>query len=121
MEAKEKDKNETNDEEYPIHHFIKRLMLAGIGALSYSSEEFEKFIDKMVERGETAHKDHQARFNEMRERRKEFMHDRKGYTHKKVVEALDHFDVPTKSDIDEVNSKISVLEKKIDELKKPAE
>jgi len=96
-------------------------MLAGIGALSYSSEEFEKFIDKMVERGETAHKDHQARFNEMRERRKEFMHDRKGYTHKKVVEALDHFDVPTKSDIDEVNSKISVLEKKIDELKKPAE
>ncbi len=93
-------------------------MLAGIGALSYSHEEWEKFIDKMVERGETTHKDHEARMNEMRERRMQFFKDRRGFARKRIAEALEEYDVPTKTDFERMNSKISELEKKLDELKK---
>ena len=96
------------------------MMLAGIGALSYSQEELENFIDKMVERGEVTHKDHEAKMKDLRKQREEFFTNRKAYTHKRVEKALDTFDVPNKKDIDEIKEKISTLEKKIDELKKPA-
>ena len=119
-EAKSK-AEEGNEDDYPFHHFIRRMMLAGIGALSYSHEEWEKLMDKMVERGEVTHKDHEARMKEMHERREHFMRDRKGYARKRVAKALDEFNVPTKTDIEEMNSKITALEKKIDELNKKPE
>jgi polyhydroxyalkanoate synthesis regulator phasin len=114
------DKNRS-EEDYPFHHFLRRMMLAGIGALSYSQEEWEKFIDKMVERGEVTHKDHEARVKEMHDRREEFLHNRKAFTQKRVAKALDQFDVPNKTDLDEINAKLTELEKKINDLKKPAE
>lgn len=113
--------NSENKEEYPFHHYFGRMILAGIGVLSYSHEEFGKFVEKMVERGEVAHKDHQKRFKEMRERREHFLRDRKGDTQKKVAKALDHLDIATKDDIDDMNAKIIAMEKKIDELKKSPE
>lgn len=122
MDAEIHEQKDKNDEEdYPFHHFLRRMMLAGIGALSYSQEEFEKFIDQLVERGETTHKDHEARMKEMRERRENFLRDRKGYAKKRVAKALDEFDVPTKKDIDEMNAKLAALEKKIDDLKQAPE
>ena len=119
METKEPENKENNPEEdFPFHHFLRRMMLASAGILSYSFEEMEKFIDKMVERGEVVHKDHEDQFNEMREKRVRFIHDRRGFAHKRREKALDEFEVPTKKDIHEIDTRISDLEKKIDELKK---
>jgi polyhydroxyalkanoate synthesis regulator phasin len=121
MDPKE---NETADkdnlEDFPFHHFLRRMVLASIGMLSYSQEEWEKFMDKMVERGEITHKDHEERMKEIRKRREEFLHNRKTFTQKRVAKALDQFEVPNKTDIDDINAKISALEKQIDELKKPS-
>lgn len=119
MDTEAKDNAEkSSEEDYPFHQFLRRLMLAGIGVLSYSQEEFEQFMDKMVERGEVTHKDHEAQMKKMRERRMNFFRDRKGYANKRVKQALDEFDVPTKKDIEDMTAKIAALEKQIDELKK---
>jgi polyhydroxyalkanoate synthesis regulator phasin len=57
----------------------------------------------------------------MHDRREEFLHNRKAFTQKRVAKALDQFDVPNKTDLDEINAKLTELEKKINDLKKPAE
>jgi poly(hydroxyalkanoate) granule-associated protein len=115
----DKNKKEENVEEYSLPDVIKKMMLAGVGAVSIIQEELEKHIDKLVERGEIAQKDREEMITRMKERRMKFMHRRSEYTRKHVTEALEHFDVPRRSDIESLNQKIADLEKKIDELNKP--
>ncbi len=100
---------------------MRRMMLAGIGALSYTHEEWEKFMDKMVERGEATHQDHVAQVKEIRERRGKFMHDRKGYARERVSKALKELNLPTKSDFEKMDAKIAALDKKVDDLNKKTE
>jgi poly(hydroxyalkanoate) granule-associated protein len=117
------DLNKDNEktEAYSIHHMMRKMMLAGFGAISVIQEELEQNIDKLVERGEIAEKDREGILNKMKARRVKFMHHRKEFTHKHFAEALEHFDVPNKTDIDSLNQKITDLEKKIDELNKAKE
>lgn len=109
------------EETYSIHDSVKRLMLAGIGFVSVVHEKLEKQIDIFAERGEVVEKDREKMMKEMKERREKFMKDRKGYTQKRVAEALEHLDVPSKSDLESINAKLTGLEKKIDDLSKPKE
>ncbi len=111
-------KENEKPEEYSMHDMTRRMMLAGLGAISIIHENLEKHIDKLVERGEFAEKDHEKMLKKMKERREKFMNNRKEYTHKYFAEALEHFNVPDKNDIEGLNQKISDLEKKIDELNK---
>ena len=112
-------KKEDKEEEYSLNDMMKRMMLAGVGAISIFHEELEKHIDKLVERGEITQKDREEMMARMKERRMKFMHRRSEYAQKHVEEALEHFDVPRRSDIEGLNQKIADLEKKIDELNKP--
>jgi poly(hydroxyalkanoate) granule-associated protein len=110
-----------NPEPYSMYDIMKRLMLAGFGAVSIIHEELEHHIDKLVERGEIAEKDREEMMKKMKERREKFMHNRKEFANKHFAEALEHFNVPDKSDIESLNQKIADLEKKIDELNKAKE
>ncbi len=114
-------KEKSSSEEYSMYGIMKRIMLAGFGAVSIIHEELEHHIDKLVERGEIAEKDREEMMKKMKERREEFMQHRKEFTHKHFAEALEHFNVPDKSDIESLNQKIAELEKKIDELNKSKE
>lgn len=109
------------DERKEIHSFydlVRRMMLAGVGAIALKHDEIEEFIDKLVERGEIAKKDGEDLLKEMKERRKKYLHSEEGYGHKRIAEFFDHFAVPTKNDFDDLSEKISALEKKINELTK---
>lgn len=110
-------------EKYSLYGLVRRMMLAGIGAIALKHDEMEEFVDKLVERGEIAKTDGEELMKEMRERRKKYMqeHEEESYPHKKVAEILEHFSVPTKSDFDELSQKINNLEKKIDKLSKSKE
>jgi len=113
-----------DEEKYRKHSFyslVRRMMLAGIGAIALKHDEHEEFINKLVERGEIAKKDGEKLMEEMRERRKKYMHGEETYPHKKVAEILEHFSVPSKNDLNELNKKITNLEKKIDKLSKTKE
>jgi poly(hydroxyalkanoate) granule-associated protein len=111
-------KEDKKEEEYSLHDMMKRMMLAGVGAVSIIHEELEQHIDKLVERGEITQKDREEIIVKMKERRQKYMHHRRDYARKHVAEALENLDVPSRTDIDTLSQKIADLEKKIDELNK---
>jgi polyhydroxyalkanoate synthesis regulator phasin len=113
------EKSESGKKE--IHSFydiVRRMMLAGIGAVALTHDEIEEFIDKLVDRGEIARKDREELIKEMRERYKKSHHGEESPTHRRVSEMMEKFSVPTKKDFDDLNKKLANLEKKIDELTK---
>jgi polyhydroxyalkanoate synthesis regulator phasin len=120
MDTNADEKKETEEEEYSLHDMMKRMMLAGVGAISIIHEELEQHIDKLVERGEITQKDREEMIMKMKERRQKFMHHRRDYARKHVAEVLENLDVPSRTDIDSLSQKLADLEKKIDELNKPS-
>lgn len=121
------DTNTNREQENKKHEYrsfydiIRRMMLAGIGAIAIKHDEIEEFIDKLVERGEIAKKDAEELRNEMKEQRKKYFHGDESHLHKRMQEFLDRLEVPTKNDFIELNEKLSALEKKIDKLTKAKE
>jgi polyhydroxyalkanoate synthesis regulator phasin len=101
-----------------FYQIVRRIMLAGIGAIALKHDEMEEFIDKLVERGEIARKDGESLMNEMKEKHNKYLHNESSYGHRRIAEILDSFSVPTKTDLHNLNEKISSLEKKIDKLSK---
>lgn len=120
QEANKDNVNEEKDmkDNYSLYNVVRRIMLAGIGAIAIKHDEIEEFIDKLVERGEIAKKDGEALAREMKERRNKYIHGEGGHMHKRVNEFFDRIAVPTKTDLDALSEKISELEKKIDDLSK---
>jgi polyhydroxyalkanoate synthesis regulator phasin len=121
LNNKDSNKSSEQKETLSFYKVVRRIMLAGIGAVALKHDEFEEFIDKLVERGEIARKDGEGLLKEMKERRNKYLKDEPGTAHKKFGEFLDRFAVPTKNDLDDLSEKISALEKKIDELTKAKE
>ena len=120
MATKSKIDEEKEDKEYkPFFTAARRIMLAGIGAIALTHDEIEDFIDKLVERGEIAKKDGESLLKEVAERRKKNISKVEKDANTRLKEILDHFNVPTKSDFDELSEKIAILAKKVDELNKP--
>ena len=58
------------DEQNPLVAMLRKLMLAGIGAVAMTQEEIEKLVERLVERGEIAEKDSSQLLQEVMERRK---------------------------------------------------
>lgn len=98
----------------------RKILLAGIGAMALAQDEVEEFINKLVERGEIAEKDGRKLVREILEKRNLGGGKADDLVEKRVKEVLDRFDVPTKTDIENLSKKISSLSKKVDDLKKQA-
>ncbi len=103
---------------HSFYDIVRKMMLAGIGAVALSHDEIEEFINKLVERGEIAKKDREELIKEMRERHRKFHEDPEGHARKRVSEMMERFSIPSKNDFDDLNQKLADLEKKIDELTK---
>jgi poly(hydroxyalkanoate) granule-associated protein len=112
------EEKEEDNEAYPFLGVARKILLAGIGAIAITHDEIEVFINRLVERGEIAKKDGDKLMREVMDRRKKTIQGVEGDTHKRINEILDHFNMPTKNDIDDLSEKIAVLAKKIDELNK---
>ena len=99
----------------------RKVLLAGIGAVALTQETVEDFVSKLVERGEIAEKDGKKLVGEVMEKRKK--QAEKGTKtaqdemDKRVETILGRMNVPSKSNIDSLSSKITALTKKVDELK----
>jgi poly(hydroxyalkanoate) granule-associated protein len=112
------EEKDENNEAYPFFDAARKILLAGIGAIAITHDEIEVFINKLVERGEIAKKDGEKLIREVMDRRKKTIQGVEGDAYKRMNEILDHFNMPTKNDIDDLSEKIAVLAKKIDELNK---
>jgi len=101
---------------YTFFEIARRIVLASIGAIAITHDEMEEFIDKLVERGEIAKKDGERLLNEVRERRGKHLGLDEARFQQRIEELLGRMKVPAKKDFEELNAKISTIEKKIDEL-----
>jgi len=101
----------------PFLSALHKVLLASIGAVALAQEEIEDFVDKLVERGEIAEKDGKTLISDLMARRKKDAEKAEEQMDSRVEEFLGRMNVPTKSDIDELSSKIAELTEKIDNLK----
>ena len=106
---------ETLEERSPLFEAARKVLLAGMGAVALTQDEAEKFVDKLVERGEIARKDAKKLVREVAEKRGKRGRDE---LDKRVQDLLDRMNVPTKADIEALSEKIAALTEKVDELKK---
>ncbi len=96
---------------------VRRVLMAGVGAVALAQEEVEEFVKKLVDRGEIAEKDGRKLVDDIMEKRKNRAQKAEDALEKRIEGLLDRMNVPTKSDIDELSKKITLLAEKVDELK----
>lgn len=108
----------TEEEGKSILGLARKVLLAGVGAVVLTQEEIEKVVNRLVERGEIAEKDGKKLIHDVMEKRKKETKRAEGEMDKRLEEFLNRMNVPTKSDIEALSAKITVLSKKVDELKK---
>ena len=104
----------------PMLDLARKVVLATIGAVALTQEELEKFVHKLIERGEIAEADGRKLINDAREKRRKKTEDVKsgteGQIDRRMEDLLGRMNIPSKSDIESLNEKIAALSEKIDEL-----
>jgi len=106
----------------PMLDLARKVVLATIGAVALTQEELEKFVQKLIERGEIAEKDGRKLIQDVKDKRQKKTEDVRSGTEnqidRRMEDILGRMNIPTKSDIEALNGKISVLSEKIDALGK---
>lgn len=99
---------------------LRRILMAGVGAVALTQEQIEDFVGKLVERGEIADGDARKLLSDVLEGRKKVMQNgtRKAEEEleKRVETLLSRMNIPTKGEIDSLSRKITELSRKVDEL-----
>ncbi len=116
--AKKTEKEVVGQEHSPLLETARKVLLAGVGAVALAQDEIEDFVNKLVERGETAEKDGTKLVRDLREKRKKEAKRTEKELDRRIEELLHRMNVPTKADIEALSAKITALTEKVDELKK---
>lgn len=116
---------------------LRRILMAGIGAVVLAQEEIEDFLDKMVDRGEIADADARKLLHDLREGHLPTGQEGVSPTStpaapaaiapisvripeidldKQVGSVLSRLNIPTKLELDALNARIAELNEKVDEL-----
>lgn len=105
----------------PFVEGVRRVLLAGVGAVSLAQDEAEKFVHKLIEKGEIAEKDGRSLLNDLADKRKQRTQESSKRVsdelEKRMESLLNRMNIPTKSDIEQLSQKVAELTKKIDTLK----
>ncbi len=118
----EKTEVKADEKKGGMTEIVRRILLASVGAVVLTQEEIEKFVDRLVDKGDIAEQDGRKMVKDVMERRR-----KQGVRVEKEVDdrmegvvekVLARMNVPTKSDIDALSKKISDLSNKVEDLKK---
>jgi len=101
----------------PVLDAARKVLLAGIGAVSLAQDEIEEFVNKLIERGEIAEKDGRSLMEDINQRRKTRMKKVEDRFETRINRMLERMDIPTRADVDGLNARIAELTRKIDDLK----
>lgn len=105
----------------PFVEGIRRVLLAGVGAVTLAQDEAEKFVHKLIEKGEIAEKDGRSLLTDLSENRKQRAQESgkrvSDELEKRMESLLNRMNIPTKSDIEQLSNKVAELTQKIDTLK----
>lgn len=106
------------EEHYPMLDAARKLFLAGIGAMAIAQDEIEEFLQKLIDRGEIAEKDGRKLMHEVMDKRKKHLQQTESELTRRIEGILDRMSVPSKADIEALSEKITILTRKVEELKK---
>jgi poly(hydroxyalkanoate) granule-associated protein len=95
-----------------------KVVLAGAGAFGILQDETNDFFDRLLERGEDVEKDSRKRLDDVRERPKKQVDKATDRLTKEFEKLLNRLNIPTRTDIKALDSKVTALTQKVDELKK---
>lgn len=99
---------------------LRRVLMAGIGAMALSQEQIEDFVGKLVERGEIADSDARRLLSDVVERRVKLVQDSTKRAEeefdKRIESLLTRMNIPSKTELDTLSQKIGELSRKVDEL-----
>ncbi|HEX6385200.1 MAG TPA: phasin family protein [Anaerolineae bacterium] len=109
-----------NNEQNRVVAMSRKLFLAGLGAVVLTQEELSKLANRFVEQGEETEKQARKRVNDLFEARRKDMKVARKEADKRLDKTLHAINVPTRSDIERLNRKITQLNKKLEDLEKTA-
>lgn len=95
-----------------LYELSRKILLAGIGAAVLAQEEIERYLTRLVEKGEIAETDARSLFREILEKRSTAARVSKENQQPTSTIAA------SKADIEALSAKIAELNRKIDEMKK---
>ena len=104
---------EETKEPNPLFDAIRKVGLAGVGAVALTVEA----VEKLVERGELTEEEGRKVLNDVWSRRKKDAKKAEEELNKRVDELMKRFEIPSKTEIEDLSKKIDALSKKVDELK----
>jgi poly(hydroxyalkanoate) granule-associated protein len=120
--AKDTEVTQENGRENILFTGSLKLFRAGLGAVMLAQDELGSLANKLVEKGESTEEKSRQRFDDfIADRRKQAKKaSRRIETRfdKRAESVLHRFNIPTRSEIKSLNTKITQLSKKVDELKK---
>ena len=117
----------------PMVAIVRKVLQAGVGAFALSVDEVEEFVARLVERGEIAEQDGRKLISDVLARRrtdaevateKVQEHTERQWSRaesmldQQIDNILARLNVPSKSDIEALSSKVSELAEKVDALRK---
>jgi poly(hydroxyalkanoate) granule-associated protein len=110
------------------HSFVellRKVVLAGVGAVAMSRDETEQLVGKLVERGELAQKDAEKLLRDVRSRLRQSRPDVQEQAEKVTIRAqqgmedfLNRLNIPSKRDIEDLSAKVAQLAARVEELRK---
>jgi poly(hydroxyalkanoate) granule-associated protein len=99
---------------------VRRVLLAGVGAVFLNPKEVEEFVDRLVRKGEMAEKDGRRLVSDILDQRRKDVTQRvaaiPGDVHSAVEKVLHKMKLVSKSDIEELKRRLDELSHKLDEL-----
>lgn len=118
MATRTKKVPEEPKEPKPLFEAVRKVLLAGVGAVALTVEAVEDMVDKLVERGELSEEEGRKLMRDIFERRKKHARKAEEEMNKRIDELMSRFDIPTKAEFEGLSAKIGELARKVDELKK---
>ena len=106
------------EEHNPFVEAVRKVLLASIGVVALAQDEIDDFVNRLIERGEIAEKDGKKLVREVMDKRRKNAEHAEDEVTRRVEGVLDRMSVPSKADIETLSEKITILSKKIEELKK---
>ena len=116
---------ESKDAGHSFIELLRKMLLAGVGAVAMSRDETEQLVAKLVERGELAQKDAEKLLRDVQSRLRQSRPDVQEQAEKVATRAqqgmedfLNRLNIPSKRDIEDLSAKIAQLAARVEELRK---
>jgi poly(hydroxyalkanoate) granule-associated protein len=106
---------------------VRKMLLAGVGAVAMTRDETEQFVGKLVERGEIAQKDAEKLLHDVQSRLRQGrpevnVKEQAEKVGSRVEQGMEDFlnrlNIPSKRDIEDLSAKIAQLSARVEELRK---